>query len=599
MAENKHNTSHHGETASPLHKRMETEINNYLTLKVEVSSGVFFSQYKTINRIYKFKNRDLTGTKINPDLSYDYYFDIISPRTDSEVKNLRFDTKHVLIFSQNPRDDFPAVFISNAVVKSWMAENGEDLKLKSSVEEYSSNGNIGFKKVGGGYEIVDPLNTYVTNTRAEVVDDTDLIERHSMSASQIKKMSEWDQDVADAVIKKLGNKTFTAAKHTTPIQSTGKKYEIHEYTGEVNEKEFNQINGEEEGDENTYFLAKVIVAGLTKGGKGKKFTLFAEKLDGKLSDHYIYGHRGRYEGRFWRVGMTELLFDHQIRGNEIGNQLARGLEWSSKVIFRSEDHQVLQNIRADLDNGDVVITKDLAQVDVRMRGMDQLIADWNRVQEDADKLANSFEVVRGESMPSGTPFRLTALIDANAGKLFTLIRQKITLPYKRVFREWILPELVEDLKGEDVFRFVGETDILDELRELMVNSWYMENLVNIGPHTQEIAEAIKAEKMDELRQFDPTIENARKIWKGVLPRLFVTITGENSDAADNIQDMVQLMNLETDPTRLAFLLDSIYKIRGIPVPPPPEEGPAETQLVDREPAKTTPEARESAQPVIQ
>lgn len=589
---------------SPLHSRIESEINNYLTRKVEVSGGVFFSQYKTINRIYKFKNRDLNGgSKVNIDLSYDYYFDMISPRTDSEIKNLRFDTKHVLAFSQNPRKDFAAVFIANAMLKSWMADNGEDMKLKAAVEEFVANGNIGFKKVQGGYEITDALNTYITNQKAETVDDTDLIERHEMTASQIKAMGEWDQDVANEVIKDLGNKTFTSSKLTTPIETTSNKYEIHEFTGEVNELEFNKLREISGGDENKYLLAKVIMAGLEQGGKGKKLTLFAEELRGKMSDHYIYAHRGKYEGRFWRVGMYELLFDHQIRANEIGNQLARGLEWASKVVFRSKDSRVMQNIRADLDNGDVVITEDLAQVDVRMRGMDQLIADWNRVQIDADKLSNSFEVVRGETPPSGTPFRSTALMDANAGKMFTLLRQKITLPYKKVFKEWVLSELIKDLKGKDVFRFVGETEILDQLREIMVNSWYIQNLAKIGPHTKDIAEAIKAEKMDEFRLSDPVIENTKEIWNGVLPRLFITITGENSDAADNIQDMVQLMQLETDPARLAFLLDSVYKIRGIPVPPAPEQEPAETQLNSRneegaqEKVKTKQQQKQPTKPV--
>lgn len=584
---------------SPLHKRIETEILNYISRDIEISPGVFFSQYKTINRIYKFKNRDLTGTKINDDLSYDYYFDMISPRVDSEVKNLRFDTKHVLVFSQNPRKDFPAVFISNAVMKSWMADNGEDLKLKSAVEEFVANGNIGFKKIQGGYETVDPLNTYVTNQKAETVDETDLVERHEMTASQIKAMKTWDQDVVMDVIKDLGDKSFTAAELTTDIESTAPKYEIYEYTGEVNELEFNQVKGIEGGDEHNYFLAKVIVAGLRKDGEGKKYTLFAEKLTGKMSNHYLYAHRGRYEGRFWRLGLTEMLFDHQIRGNEIGNQLARGLEWASKVVFKSRDSRVMQNIRADLDNGDVVITEDLSQVDVRMRGMDQLIADWNRLQGDADKISNSFEIVRGEAPPSGTPFRSSALMDANAGKMFTVLRQKLTLPYKRVFREWILPTLIKDLKGEDVFRFVGETDILDQLREIMVNSWYMENLVKIGPHTQQIAESIKAEKLDELRKVDPSIKNAKEIWEGVLTRLFVTITGENSDAADNIQDMVQLLNIEQDPDRISFLLDSIYKIRGIPVPPKKEQEPAEMQMNDTAETAQVPTQADVTQQITQ
>ena len=160
---------------STLFSRMEKEIHNYQTSRIELDPGVFFSQTKLIERIYKFKNRDLGAGKLNEDLSYNYYFDIISPRADSETKNLRFDTKHILVFSQNPRDDFPVTFISNALIKKWMSENGEDDKLKAAVEEFTANGNIGFKKMADGYEIVDALNSYITNQRAETVNDTDII----------------------------------------------------------------------------------------------------------------------------------------------------------------------------------------------------------------------------------------------------------------------------------------------------------------------------------------------------------------------------------------------------------------------------------------
>jgi len=574
-----------------------------MTGKIEISERVFFSQHQTISRIFRFKNRDLSGSKLNDDLSYDYYFDIISPRADSEVKNLRFDTKNIVVFSQNPRKDFPVVFISNATLKKWMAENGEDDKLKAAVEEFTANGNVGFKKVEGGYEIIDSMNTYITNQTAESIDDTNIIERHEMTASDIKSMEGWDNK--KKVISELGNKLFTATRETTSLTSTTNKYEIYEYTGEVSELEFNQCQGKDEGSEHNYFLAKVIVAGLEKSGNGEKYTLFAEKLDGKLSDHYVYAHRGRYEGRFWRVGMYELLFDHQIRANEIGNQLARGLEWASKVIFRSEDSRVLQNIRADLDNGDVIIARDLEQINVRMQGLDQLIADWNRLSADADRLSNSLEVVRGENLPSGTPFRMGMLLDQNAGKMFTLLRQKVSMPYKRVFREWVLPELIKDLKAQDIFRLVGETDMIDQLQDILAESWYVNNLVKIGPHTAEVADAIKKEKKAELKELDPVIENMKEIWKGVLPRLFVTITGENSDIQDQIQDLISLIQYEKDPNRVNWILDTIYKARGIPIPPPQEPQPVDANQMQQQPTKESggnPEqtsAQDAQQPLIQ
>lgn len=42
-------------------------------------------------------------------------------------------------------------------------------------------------------------------------------------------------------------------------------------------------------------------------------------------------------------------------------------------------------------------------------------------------------------------------MDTNAGKLFVLLRQKITLPYKRVFKQWVLPELIKDMKRKGCF----------------------------------------------------------------------------------------------------------------------------------------------------
>lgn len=585
-----------------LYKRIESDIQSYITTSIELSKDVKFSQYKLLNRIFKFRNRDLSGSKINSDLSYDYYFDIVSPRVDSEVKNLRFDTKHILVFSQNPRKDFAAVFISNASLKKWMSENGEDEKLKAAVEEFVSMGNIGFKKVSMGYEFVDVLNTYITNQRAESVNDTDIIERHELTASQLKGMATWDQDAVDKVIKELGDNSFTATSETTPITSSNKRYEIFEFTGEVSEKEFNEVNYLPEGSEHKYFLAKIIVAGLRGDHRGNKYTLFAEKLKGDMSDHYVFAHRGRYEGRFWRVGMYELLFDHQIRANEIGNQLSRGLEWASRVIFRSGDSKILQNIRADLDNGDVVIADDLQQVDVRMQNLDQLIADWNRLMADADRLSNSLEIVRGESLPSGTPFRMGMLMDQNAGKMFAYLRQKLTLPYKKVFKNWILPELVKDLKAQGIINLVGDTDVVDQLREIMVESWYAQNLVNIGPHTKEIGQAIKEEKLEELRRVDPVIKNAEEIWENVLPRFFVTITGENSDIQDQIQDLMTLIAFERDPARINWILDTIYKARGIPIPPPTPPAPIEPQMIQDasiEDQLIAPEQREAEQPIIQ
>src|SRR5690606_1396760 len=149
-----------------------------------------------------------------------------------------------------------------------------------------------------------------------------------------------------------------------------------------------------------------------------------------------------------------------------------------------------------------------------------------------------------EALPAGTPVRMGVLVDKNAGKVFVMLREKLTLPSKLVVRKWVMPEHVTNVTGEEITRLEYDTAILDQFRELLVDSWYIKHLVTIGPHTRDMAEAIKAEKLDELRRIDPVIENAKEIWQGVLPRLHITITGENSDIADNVQDLISLVQLE-------------------------------------------------------
>ncbi|GEM_PF-1005984 len=574
--------------AGSLYTRIGSIIDSYTSESVEVSPGVRYSQYELINRIYRFRNRDLDGIKINEDLSYNYFFDIIQPRVNNNIKNLRFDSKNVMVFSNNYRRDFAAIYISNASMKLWMAENGEDEKLKEAVEEFVSMGNVVFKRVGDTYALSDLRNLMFSNTTAKTLNDTDLIERYELSASQLKAMSAWDGDVIDDVIGSCANTTFKATNETMPIASTSPMFEIFEFTGEVSEKEYNQAldrmkgkSSSDKGDAHKYFLARIVIAGLRKGQNGSERILFCQKFPEKkkISDYYKEAHYGSYTGRWMRVGVTEMLFDDQIRANEIGQQLASALEWASKAIFQTSDSNVLQNMKADLMNGDVVTAKDLRQLEVRSQGLDQLIADWNRVLTHADALTNSFEVVSGESLPSGTAFRMGVLLDQNAGKLFTFLRQKITLPYKRVFREWVLPELIKDLEGKDIIEITGDADMLDQLREIAVRSWYMQNLVYIGPHTQQQGEQIMAAELESMKQTDPSLKNSKKIWEGVLKRLLVTITGENYTIDEQLSDLMNVVGNEEDPTRRAFVMDLFYKARGIPIPPKPEPSPQQSSGV--------------------
>ena len=513
---------------------------------------------------------------------------------DNEVKNIDIDTKDILIFSENPVADFAPVFIANAAMKEYMWDTGRAEEMNAVAELYSGDGNVLFKKVKGGFQTTDPLNTYITIQTAETVDDTAIIERHMMTQSEIRsKEGVWNQTAIDHVIKNCGGKTFSPTLRTGTRSTTSPFYEIYERTGEISEAALFEAQKREDGakgSDSKYVLAKIICAGLSDGGADEKNVLYAEALPAgkKRSDYYIEAHRGAYKGRWWREGMYELLFDHQIRANEIGNQLAKGLEWASKTFFKSADVRTIQSLKTDLQNGDIIRSDDISQVEVRMQGLDQLIADWNRLMADADAIANSFEVISGDSLPANTPFRLGQLLDVNATKLFVFLREKLGNAYSRVFRSWILPEMVKDLRGKDIFRLTGNSDLIDMFFEIAAQNWYIDNLVEIGPHSPETAMLLKAEKMEELKKNDPLIKNSRDIWNDVIQRLYVTITGENTDLGAQLETLANLIQFEGDPARRAYVLDLIYKTKGIPLPPPPVPQVQEAQVTEKTEAPADP-----------
>lgn len=558
-------------------KKILTEVETYKTQSVQVGEhDTQYSQYKLVRRVRLFQNRIYPNGKVTTDGSYKGWYDIIHPAVNNEVKNLRFESRNILPFSTAPVQDFAPVFILNAAMAEYNRDNMVDEELNDAVEIFSGMGNILWKDCGKEYEVCDFENTYITNQTAKTVDETAIIQRAQYTQSQLRSKTEWKN--IESVIDECGKKERKQTGDTTEVESTSPVYTVYERNGEVSEKELYEAQGKSGGDDTKYLLARIIVAADDYSG-GKKFVVYAEPFpaDKKMSDVFIEAHRGPYKGKWFREGLYELLFDYQYRVNEIGQQITSGLEWASKAIFKDENPQFFNNIKTQLKNGRVIKSTTLSQVDIRMQGLDQLIADYNRIKQMADAVSNSLEVVTGESMPSGMPFRMGLLLDQNANKLYTHLRGKFGGPYAQVFRRFVIPKMVKHLKGKDIIRVTGSKDIVDRFRDTAVNSWYLSNLARIGPHTKEMAEELKKEKLAELERTEPMIENTKEIWDGVLPRIHVTITGENYNESANMQTIASLLQFEDDPTRRAFLMDSIYSAKGIPIPPKPAPQPQQVQ----------------------
>jgi len=565
------------------------EIRTYQEDTVDLAEGISFSQYKLVRRISLYENQQYPKGKIDSQGDYKYWYDIISPRVSAEIKNIDFDSSNIMIYSESIRDRL-AVYLSNVKLGFWLKETGQGEELNDAVEEFSALGNVAWKKVKGGYERVDLKNFYVINQTAKSLNDTTVIERHLLTQSDLRKKEGVWKNI-DEVIEKFGNKQFAAQAKSTPSSTTNPYYEIYERNGEIKESELKEAQGKEGGSDKKFVMAKIIVAGMNKNSKSSgNLVLFAEQIS---EMPYREAHRGRYKGRWWREGMYEILFDCQTRANQLGNQIAKGLEWASKTIFRSSDDMIVQNLLTDLRSGDVIRTRDLAQVDVRMQGLDQMMVDWNRNIQTADFLANSYEIVQGQTMPSNTPFKLGSLLNQNANKLFDFLREKLALGLRSLIEDWIVPDLMRDLTAQKVIDLTNSEENLKEFYQMVANSWYVKNLINLPPHSPEIAQTLKERKMEELMTDKKSaIKVTKGFWDNFEPRVKVIITGENVRLAAEMESLLSFIQLESDPVRRSHLVEMAMAKQNIDVSSLPRSTP-EQLLGLEQPAAQTNQANEN------
>jgi len=577
-------------------KIIENEIIDFLDGSVPTAVGGIYSQRKLVERIVRFANKQFPGGNKDSQGNYIYWYDNIGPGIDSETKNIDFDTKDIDTYSEQPKDS-SAIYILKSDLREYNKETKQAIEINNIVEECSGWGNVVLKedkKSERGYSRIDLTNFYITNQAARTLNDTIAIERHILTQSKLrKKKGVWKN--IDEVIENCKMNSYEQTKDGVQVEEKSTPfYEIYERNGEVSLAHLKEARGEKWSykDEDEFVLAKIIIASKGQSAKGENYVLFAQKMSKMPYKEY---HRGAYKGRWWREGHYELKFDIQVRLNEIGNEISNGLRWAGKTIFFSNDKLIAKNIITDLRNGDILRAKDIKQVQTRMEGFDQLANEWNRLVDLGNKLVNSYEIVQGQSQPSGTTAFATDLLNTNANKLYGFIREKLALTIKGVYEDWIIPKRLKELKTKDIVRLTGSNDYLQKYYEMAVEGWYNNNLLELGPHSKEMAEAINAEKIEELKKNpDAMAKVTKEMWNGIKPRISVTITGENVNRGEDVQRLQIVAQMEPDPIRRSSLVEKIVNKLGIDTSSLPKANP---ELMMNAPS--APREQPNSQPVEQ
>jgi len=427
-------------------RKEEEEFNKDVT----IVDGFTFNQLETIETIILYYTSRYRSGQFYTDGEYrnqrKFFHKINRAPCDAATKNLDIDTKDIYPTATKESDYIKAKILREDLFRYMKKHKIGQLKNRIA-EEAPIFGTVVLKKVPGDeiVEIVD-LRNLINDPTIDKLADGFVIEKHYYTPTELKEKP-WD-NIDEAI-----------ARFTEFHEEEGKAVpfiEVYERYGEVPLSWYKEARGEEvlPEDDEKYIKARFIVTGVNNveetenGTREGGIILEVSEIDEIPYKEYRYT---RIKGRWLGEGEVEKTFDPQIRINELTNYKIQGLRLSTLHLFVTPDSLLQSNILNDCDNGDILVAPNGIQPLMNEeRNLSAYAQEERRIDDLVVGLTSSYEVVRGETMPSGTPFRSVAVQNINAAKLFDFKRQNLGLFLKEVYREWIIPELLKRLNKEHI-----------------------------------------------------------------------------------------------------------------------------------------------------
>jgi len=534
-------------------KELQNRINNWEKSTIQVTDGLEFNQYQTLRRIEFYtssryltglNNRDSRG-RLKP------FYNITNYRVNIATRATDIDTKDIQIIADSPKF-FPISFILQKEVYNWM----KDTNFAKTLNE------MGFTRAKYGGLLIkkcmedDELNIEVVDWRNVITDpvypDELVIEKHYMNAGELSEMIDvWD-NVEEAM--------------DIARKSTDQKACVYEITGE-----FPESYSPDGGDENVYKYQKFYIL---KNGKTKHKILYHEFLE---DENYMYIPWENVPGRGLGRGVVEDGFEAQMWTNDSVVREKEAMELGSKVIFKTTDSEVQNNVLTEMENGVVIKLSPGTDFNIANTITNALpefsrnVEAWNSQYE---RVSSTFGAITGETMPSNTPYRTTAILNQEATSMFDYRREEMGIFLTEVFNEWVLPYLIKKLNKGHILRAEFSTEELkaidDSYSNYVANEKVMKLILSGKPiYAEEYAQVVAGIK-DSLKTTKQHrfLDVPKGAYQGFKGKVTVMTTGEQKNKAVVLESLNNILltvakapQVLTDP-KMSQIFGEILELSG-------------------------------------
>jgi hypothetical protein len=568
-----------------IYKFVAAQRDSYRSDTIQITEGYDFSQYETLRTIELYHNSKFLSGNKDPLDREKPFFNICKFRVNVAVRSTDLDTKDVQIQSdRTTKTSYVESFLLNLKNRNWMQDSGFARFLNKFGQTRAKYGGVLVMRT----ENDDGLKIHVVPWLDMVTDQVDIrngvkIERHYYTPAQLKTEAPkgW-KNIDKAIDTAKKSREAQAANLGQKNKTPGKNIEVWEIHGVLPTcllAGTSEKYPENYGDENEYERQMHVVV-LEESDKSKEskvggVTLYAGVED---EDPYKYLSYEEVDGRGLGVGVVEDLFEAQVWTNDSVMKKKDMLEIAGKIILQTSDGNIAaRNILNEMENGHIVITaqdKPLTQVNNTPNSLpafDKLIDEWNT---QAERVSSTPAAITGETMPSGQPFRLAAMLNSEAGSLFEYRREEAGIFISEMYNDWVLPFIVKQIKKDKELTATLEPEeqkmVADMLADHEANSFAKSQILSGNlVHPDDMAavkDSAKNGVMINRRHSFADFDNLFKDWEG---NVSVDTTGEQRNKSVMMETLFNVFQIVAknpailqDPT-LARIFNQMVEIAGV------------------------------------
>jgi hypothetical protein len=558
-------------------KEFENIRGNY-DKSIELVEGLRFKQKDLIKTIEYYTNsKYLQGQK--DELQRDKpFFNILNAICDVENTAKDLDTKDIHITSDDP-NHYLESFLLSKDIGVWMKEANFADTLNKMRDAHTRYGSLLVKKVIKKVDGEKTMSIELPEWKNVITDQVDIIngaivEVHYMTAPELAEKTEWKN--VDKVLEKLQK------------SGTTRRVPVYEIRGMFPRSYIKSMDKDSEMEISKdfsyqlYYLAGDPIEPGKETSQPEGYTpLYWEDDTEKV---YKYLARKPRSGRAFGVGVLEEGEEAQVWTNDAVLKQYRAMEYTTKVIGQTASKKLKgRNLLTETDDGtilEVEENKPITALNLLPSGglqqYNNLIIQW---YDQLQKTTSAYAAQRGDTPPSGTPFRLQATVLQQSSSVFKVLQQELGIFITEIFEDWIMPYLASRLNRKHILAYDFSPEELKEIDKRFTaknaNKKAIQFIIEGKDFDQEeydrwienYDEFIKATKSQR------TIDIPKDFYRNLKAKVTVNITGEQRNKAATLESLNNILityasnpNLSTDPVA-SQLLTKIIELSGAGISP--------------------------------